>query len=301
MLGRETKKPNRRRLAPGVDRLEPRALLAAGVSFAGASVQAVAAEAGKIEITLVASDSGAPTTEPVTVEVSTKPVDAVSGVDYTELRETVAFAAGETSKTIALALPTTAPERGSKTVEVALSPSPANPAGASQFFVIQHGPDRTPPRVVGSKALIKRGRLAALSLTFSESLRPETANDASNYEVFNPSYIVWSAKRRGKAPSTNLPIASARYDDASRTVTLVPATRAKKMPVYLVNDPGSASVIRALASRDLAALTRLVPRISRLADLAGNPVHSPTIADDASSINAALNVEVSTGGKAGRA
>jgi hypothetical protein len=92
------------------------------------------------------------------------------------------------------------------------------PAGEEAQNVLPwHDPDA--PILNAVRFVGPPGQATALTLTFSKPLDPVGATDVRGYEVNtawrNPSPV---------PPSHQTPLASASYDDATRTVTLVPQT-----------------------------------------------------------------------------
>jgi uncharacterized repeat protein (TIGR01451 family) len=132
-----------------------------------------------------------------------------------------ALAAGA-QRTIIITVRPTGPGLLVNTVSVASStfePKAADNSSTLSTMVTAPPAATGGPRVVALHPLVGR-RKTQLVLTFSEQLDPTRAADRANYRL-----VALSGRRGGSRSNRAIPLASAAYDPASRTVTLTPRGR----------------------------------------------------------------------------
>jgi hypothetical protein len=166
---------------------------------------------------------------------------------------------------------------GTRTLEVSVSPSPGAPQGQSEFIVITHGTDTTPPYIVNSQALTKGGKVVAFSLQFSKPMAIGPVTNLANYAIGTPSspkqLLFYLGSSGGAFPKT-IPLTSAMYDAASNTVYLVPATRVKPSRYFEIEP----AFVNQANVRAMNASPNNMPAspagFSNLVDTSGNPIAS---------------------------
>jgi uncharacterized repeat protein (TIGR01451 family) len=191
----------------------------------------------------------------VTVHFSTFGGDATPGLDYEPISETVDFPAGSTqavvfvplldnpydNKNVAVGL-----EIDSPTGTGVISPD----ASTSLLTIIDTNPLLVGPTVTALKLSGYVNSITSIELDFSDVLNPTTANNPLNYTL-----TAFGGPAKGALPQgTNVPVASATYNIATGSVTLVPAQALPANELFLVDVNGS--------------------RPGAVTDLAGNPLNS---------------------------
>jgi hypothetical protein len=171
--------------------------------------------AGTVTLTVVRFGGG-----PGTVAYVTSNGSAAAGVDYVAASGVLSFAAGETQKTISVAILNTGVVGGSKTFFVSLS----NPTGGmtlgspSVASVSILGYTTSGPRVVDLQLLSDHRGLTGIVLKFNEPLDPARAVNLLNYN-----YSVRAAgndQKFGTLDDLLFGLSSATYDPLNQTVTL---------------------------------------------------------------------------------
>lgn len=252
------KPESRRRRCPcrlAAERLEGRLLLSAARAVRGASVwfegdgATVSQQAGAAEVTIVRARSprSPEARRPLEVEFHTAeaPGDglAVAGTHYVPVHQTIRFAPGEASKTVAVPLIPGVEYAGPVALGLSARPVVAGGQAVDATIAVVARADVTPPRITGSRLLARGDLVTGVELTFSEPM------DAARVE--NPSaYLIQNARDRSgllgwavpilmladNKSTTRYPVQAARYDPATRTVTLE-LPRVKAEGTFQVSSP----------------------------------------------------------------
>lgn len=301
----------RRPIGPAwrVEGLEGRQLLAAYFTQAYHSIIPQSGPA-LVELTRYVND---PSGAAETVEIGLSGGTAVRGVDYPESVMKVRFEPGESVKTIKIPVLAADPTLGTRRVILTIPQSPDSwGEGSSATLSIAHSRDATPPRVVSARAILTKGNVTAFVLTFSEDMQRRAVEDVSSYTVTDPRSALTALRKagprsvlrsenrlQGVIDKGRVPISSAVYDPATRSVTLTVAGRLRRAPLFGVQnrelaDSMNADAINLATSGFPPTSERLRPE-SRIADLAGNLLDSGTGTPDGFFLQ-----PVTTGRRAGR-
>lgn len=189
---------------------------------------------------------------------------AAAGADYPAFRQAVTFLDGEATKTVDVPVLAAPAGRGTRTLALALTPvtpGSVDPAGSAATLSIAHGGDATPPRVTGAYAATRGGRVTGFVLTFSEDMAPAAVRDVRNYAIADPASYQGAASAESVKPKT-IPLKSAVYHAATRTVTLTPSRAVRAFPLFVI----TSRQWLAAAARGTAAAP------SPITDRAGNPL-----------------------------
>ena len=261
-----------------LENLESRSLLTTYAGFVINEPQVVSDKVGTVDVPIqvFSSDASSPTAE--TVTVSTSPLTAVPGVDYTPVQQTITLTP-DSSATVAIPILAGPASLGTRTLLVTIAPSPGLPEGASQVIVITHGTDTTSPYVVKSQALTQGGKVVAFSLQFSKPMAIGPVTDLANYASAAPTSLneeisgePMNFNADGAASFTkNIPLKSAIYDAATDTVYLVPMNKVKP------------KAIRRYPFQVVSPNPTIATSFSNLTDTSGNPIaaneHIYSVAD----------------------
>lgn len=185
------------------------------VQFSAQTFAAV--EGSNATVTLTRTDGGPMT---LNVDVTALSGTALVGQDFTASTQSVAFAAGETTKTIEISITADNSAEEDEFFVVNLSNlSGGGTLGANRSAVVRISAngelDDVPPQV---KQVLLTGPSRAISgavIHFNEDINTDTAQNVANYS--------FAAKGKGKA--TAIALSSAVYDAGTRTVRLT-ATQA---------------------------------------------------------------------------
>jgi hypothetical protein len=257
-----------------LESLENRQLMTTSVFFEETSYQIVNDHVGSVQVH-VGLTNGPSDTQPVTVNLSTGGGTAVPGVDYTPVEKTFTLnpvqnpsptTTGPVEEVTIPILPGPA-SLGTRVLQVSIAPNPGAPQGASEYIVITHGTDTTPPYIVNSQALTQGGKVVAFSLQFSKPMAIGPVINPANYQVVAPkSSLEVAMLMMSDAPSlvysNNIAIKSTTYDANTNTLYLVPVNPLKPNSVgkkfhaaFEVGSPNDAG-------------------FSNLTDTSGNPISS---------------------------
>ena len=193
---------------------------------------------------------------------------AVAGVDYQPFRQDVTIGPAETSKGVAIPVLPASPARGTRTLELLVDDG-HTPQVVT--VAIAHGPDRTPPTTTGARAIVRRGRVTAVVVTFGKDMDPLTAGDASNYAVVDPRsirpvpHVEWTTAKA-------LPLAGAQYDPATRSVTLTLKRPARPALFYLIESRPFFDETNLVGQVKSPADVPVRSFASPITDTAGNPL-----------------------------
>jgi hypothetical protein len=258
-----------------LENLENRALLTTTAMFEDSFAQVVNDKVGTVDASVGASsDSGDST--PVTVTLTTSGGTAVAGVDYTPVQQTITVSPSTHSLQVAIPILPGPASLGTRVLQVSVSPSPGAPQRQSEYIVITHGTDTTPPYVVKSQALTQGGKVVAFSLQFSKPMAIGPVTNLANYVTAAPkSALQVGATALGSGNSItytkNIPLKSATYDAATNTVYLLPVNPVK---------PNKINKIAAKIGIDFEVGSPTSASFSSLADTSGNPIVSANPAID---------------------
>ena len=169
------------------------------------------AEGGDATITVTRTDGGPMA---LSVDVSAISGTAQAGSDFTAGTQTVSFAPGETSKSITVPVTADNAVEDDEFFVVSLgNPSAGGTLGAARSSVVRISAngdtDDVPPQV---RQVLLTGPSRAIGgavVHFTEDMNPDTAQNIANYTLM----------ARGRT-RTSIPLTSAVYDPASRTVRL---------------------------------------------------------------------------------
>lgn len=228
-------------LRPRVEGLEGRVALAADGALSGVTLDLRPTGEGlysqqtpHADVKLVMRTPG-PRREAVPVRVAT--VDgpnggtAIAGQQYVPVDETVTFQPGETTKMISVPLVEGAANPGQVTVALQATALTAEAPSTMTKITIDKRGDMAGPRITRSRLLTENGQVRGIALTFSEPMDRRGVEKVANYTVWDYSRkptvgdwfstILSSGQNNAFKP---LPVAvkTALYDEATKTVTLVP-------------------------------------------------------------------------------
>lgn len=246
---------------PGVEVLEGRTLLS--VTFDRLVFSTTKADTAAT-ITLNRFDpatGGTQGTEAVQL-VSVPVGTAVAGLDYPTFAQTVLFQSGETTKDVTVPIVQASADRGTRSVRLTLRPvTPNSIVGAAPVATlsIAHGDDVTPPRIESSYAVARNGRVTAFVLKFSEDMDRAIVENVNNYAVEDP-YSYRRSSSGNFLKALLIPLRSAVYDAAARTVTLTPKRPARSFHAFIIMNRESFN----------ASQKGTVPVASPMADRTGN-------------------------------
>jgi hypothetical protein len=260
----------------GLENLESRALLTSSVGFGDFPTTVVSDRVGMVDVhvnmaTVVGTESSA---TPVTLTRTTGGGTAVPGVDYTPVQQTITLTPNTSSDpmsadpmvTVRVPILPGSPSMGTRVLPVTLSPTPGNPQGQTEYIVITHGGDTTPPTVLNAQALTLGGKVVAFSIQFSKPMDPATVANLANYAAAAPkSALEAGASLMGTSSSVSysksIPLKSVVYDATSNTAYLIPVSPTK--PNNRIRRPFEFQV------GSPAPTT-----FSNLRDTSGNPINS---------------------------
>jgi hypothetical protein len=247
-----------------LENLESRALLTTYAGFVINEPQVVSDKVGTVDVgvQVFSSDGSAPTAE--TVTLTTSPLTAVPGVDYTPVQQTITLTPNNSS-TVAIPILAGPASLGTRTLLVTIAPSPGLPEGASQLIVITHGTDTTSPYVVNSQALTQGGKVVAFSLQFSKPMAIGPVTNLANYACAAPTSLKEAAEgafnpNASASYTKNIPLKSAIYDAATDTVYLVPMNKVKPKAIWRY------------PFQVVSPKPTIAPSFSNLTDTSGNPI-----------------------------
>ena len=148
---------------------------------------------------------------------------ATPGTDFTATTTTLTFADGQEFATFSVSITDDALAEPVETIGVALTgPSTGSTLGTQSTATLTirtNDPDSTAPTVESVRAVVagrrRNRRIESILVTFSERISPDRAQNLANYLIQRPG-------RFRRSPFTNFGIASASYNDSTRTVTLIP-------------------------------------------------------------------------------
>jgi hypothetical protein len=268
-------KSGRRRLWPPLraELLEDRRLLSVDFQNTTTAFQVVSDRAGVAAVTLVhsAGPFSAPAPEQVTFTVGGG--DAVPGVDYAPVNETVTFAAGETSKTVYVPVFPGSPSLGNRYVQMTLSSAQGSTPGSFAFLEIVHNPDTTPPHVVSTSVRTRGQSVTGFTITFSKDMAPGPVQDVGNYVIVAPTSLRTMVRMKTFIAPQEIPLASAVYDPGTRTVTLTPAGKVNKSAFFTIMSPEVFNSLN-LASQGGSPNVDPLSQLSPITDAAGNLLDS---------------------------
>ncbi len=164
-------------------------------------------------------------TGPVTVTFQTTATGtATPGTDFTATTTILAFADGQEFATFSVSINDDAQAESVETIGVALTgPSTGSTLGSQSTATLTiraNDPDTTAPTVESVRAVVagrrRNRRIESILVTFSERINPDRAENLANY-------LIRLSGRFRRSPFTNFGIASADYNESTRTVTLIPA------------------------------------------------------------------------------
>ncbi|WP_165232189.1 Calx-beta domain-containing protein [Aquisphaera insulae] len=186
--------------------------------------------------TITVVRSGGNRSGTVQVSYATAGGTGVAGVDYTPVSGTLTFLANQTTATISV--PLLHPSSTTTNVTVGLSLGGATGGavvgtlGTTELTISSGGggggggggniPAGPPPQITGQRLVFGPWGVAGVVYTFSKGLDPARAADLGNY-----GYYAMTAGPDGSFATPDdgsIRLASATYDPASLSVTLVPAT-----------------------------------------------------------------------------
>ena len=185
----------------------------------------VGAATGRIRRTGDLSGTGSVIFQTTTPGTAT-PGTATPGIDFTTTNTTLNFAAGEEFATFSVPITNDAlAESLDETIGVTLtSPSTGSTLGSQSTATLTiraNDPDTTAPTVESVRPVIvgrrRSRRVESILVTFSEPIGTERAQNLANYEIRRAGFF-------RRSPFMSIPIRSASYNEATRTVTLIPAT-----------------------------------------------------------------------------
>ena len=195
------------------------------------------------------------TADAVTVDFTTGGGDAIPGVDYTPVTETVDFPAGATSETVLIPVFNNAYENHNSTVGLLF----ANATGSAIFTpvpttatltIVDTDPVLIGPSVTALKLSGYVNSITAIEIDTTGGLNPSSADNPASYTL-----TAYGSVAPGGLPlGTVVPVATATYDPATGAVVLVPSQPLPGNELFLVDVHG-------------AGPTAVV-------DLAGNPLNS---------------------------
>jgi hypothetical protein len=269
-----------------LENLESRALLTTYVAFDDMPVQVVSDKVGTVNVNvgLWSNDTSAPTAE--TVTLTTSGVTAVPGVDYTPVQQTITLTPANPRMQVTIPVLSGPASLGTRTLQVSVSPSPGTPQGHSEFIVITHGTDTTPPYVVNSQALTEGGKVVAFSVQFSKPMAIGPVTNLANYAIAAPSSLmeIGALALGGSASfSKNIPLKSAIYDAATDTVYLVPVNKVKPVAFhtpltrhlgFVVEPPSTFEANLQVLKATPTSTPAIAAAMSNLTDTSGNPIAS---------------------------
>lgn len=248
---------------PEPQRLEDRRLLAGAsvphphaVEFA--PIRPVTQQAGTAMVTLTRNHAVHPG-ETVQVQLTTGASPAV-GVNLPVVEQLITFLPGQSTQVVRFPITRGAPNPGE--VDVPLTLTPVGDPGdtgppESAVLAIRATGDTTAPRIVA-------GRVGSqgIELTFSEPMDPATAGRVGSYVATG------AAGGKNGGPAKPVPLQSAVYDAASRTVTLVPGRPIGNAVITVASSPSAGSAHAARGKGRVAAA-------GAITDLAGNAIGAP--------------------------
>jgi hypothetical protein len=255
-----------------LESLENRELMTTSVFFEETSYQIVNDHVGSVQVHVGLTNSPSDT-QSVTVNLSTGGGTAVPGVDYTPVEKTFTLnplknpspTAPGPIELVSIPILLGSASLGTRVLQVSIAPNPGAPQGASEYIIITHGTDTTPPYIVNSQALTQGGKVVAISLQFSKPMAVGPVTNPANYQVVAPkSSLQVAMLMMTDGPklvyTKNIAIKSATYDASTNTVYLVPVNPVKPNSVaekvhaaFQVGSPTAAS-------------------FSNLTDSSGNPI-----------------------------
>lgn len=149
---------------------------------------------------------------------------ATPGTDFIATTTTLAFTDGQEFATFSVSITDDAQAESVETIGVALTgPSTGSTLGTQSTATLTiraNDPDSTAPTVETVRAVIagrrRNRRIESILVTFSERINGDRAENLANYVIRQAGFF-------RRSPFTNFGIASADYNESTRTVTLIPA------------------------------------------------------------------------------
>ena len=188
----------------------------------------------------------------VTVHLATVPGgNAVPGVDYEPLSQTVVFGQGVLSQTVYLTVLPNPNDRTNEVVNLQLD-TPTNGASlgattTANVTILDTDPNIVGPTVTSLRLFGPASAVTLLDFGFSKPLNAATATNPNNYHILAP----------GNVP---IPVAFAIYDPSNLTVLVSPAVPLRANVTYLVAASGTQpGAIMDLAGNPLNSVYNVIP------------------------------------------
>jgi hypothetical protein len=197
---------------------------------------------------------------------------AVPGVDYTPITQPITFKAGQDSAPVQIPILPGSPSEGSRLLEIDMSPAPGAPPTNAAFVLITHNADTTPPKIIATRMVTRGPYVKKFVLTFNKDMAPGPIQDVSNYAIADPRSVrpvpglEWTTARR------QITLKSAVYDPISHSVTLTPAGKVRKYPMFMIMDSRLSNAINAIGQKTPPTAAELLPSLSPITDTTGNPL-----------------------------
>jgi hypothetical protein len=198
-----------------------------------------------------------------TVTLATHDGSAKAGVDYTATSKSVVFPPYVTIVDVSIpVLAPKTPKAPDLAFTVSVSPSSSLDTGATTVHVVTRT-DLTPPTVLGAYLDHRGPKVTGITLDFSKAMDPVSASDPSNYGILDPTRLHFLRNRFQAGttePNVNtelVAVSAAKYDPATHSVTITPATPVRANAFLSVTNPADASATGE-------------PPVSKITDASGN-------------------------------
>jgi hypothetical protein len=164
------------------------------------------------------------------------------GHGFTAVDESVTFAPGQTTQTVAVPIDSRTQNPGLLPIVFAVTPPPGSGAGSRSTVYLVRGPQFIPPAIIGVR-VVKRG----ITITFSKPMATTTVENVHNYAVeHRPSQDLSVADLTGVGliqrlnnTASRVVLRRAVYDPTTSTVTLIPKDSWPSSGTYEISSPSS--------------------------------------------------------------
>lgn len=238
-----------RLFAPNAEMLERRSLLSSTeTGHQDIEIQVPSAyisqQSSQLDVTLTRTDPAGrkDARGSITVDFAGSYAPGTSGDEFTPVDQSVTFASGQATETVAIPINSGAANPGLVPIELTVTSSTRQVKGMTTTVYLTSSANAIPPSIVAVQRVA-----GGIAITFSKPMDPATVQNIHNYAVkFSPSqnfsleniYGVGLVQTLDNTP-VKIPLRRATYNAATNTVLLVATEQLGSKGSYKISSPAS--------------------------------------------------------------
>ena len=178
----------------------------------------------------------------ITVNFSAAYAPGTSGDQFTPVDQSLTFAAGQSTETVAIPINSGAANPGLVPIDLTVTSSTQDVTGTTTTVYLASGENAIPPSIVDVQRVA-----GGIAITFSKPMDPATVQNIHNYAVkFTPkqNFNLEDLVRRRVGPDARqhpvkIPLRRATYNPATNSVLLVATEQLGSKGSYKISNPAS--------------------------------------------------------------